>query len=55
MEPKAESLSSLTGVGLQWNAKDAVLDCTSPHALTRAAGYLKHVLGQRQARVLFRG
>ena len=55
MDPKAEHLSSLTGMGLKWNAKEAVLDCTSPHALTRAAGYLKHVLGQRGATVLFRG
>lgn len=55
MPAKAERLSSLTGLGLRWDEKDSTLECTTPHALTRAAGYMKHVRGQRGERVFFRG
>jgi hypothetical protein len=37
-------LKNLGGRGLQWDETEGCLACSSPHALTRAAGYQKHVL-----------
>jgi len=55
MPPRPEHLSSLTGPGLRWDRLDDTLECSMPHALTRAAGYMKHVRGQHGEHVLFRG
>ena len=55
MHPRREHLSSLNGLGVQWDPGEEVLDCSLPHALTRAAGYLKHVKGHQGSRVFFRG
>jgi hypothetical protein len=55
MKTPLPDLRRIEGPGLEWNEKENVLACSSPHALVRAAGYFKHVYGPSGARILFRG
>jgi hypothetical protein len=50
-----QHLRDLRGEGLRWDPVDETLECTQPHALTRAGGFLKHVRGEHGERVLYRG